>query len=86
MSYADKPLGVPFQVYRSENMEKFSQIVAQGKATETLVWRMRCPKCGQVADLDDDQMKGTVSTHCECGFHETIRWIDRMPKSEGEGT
>ncbi len=64
MSILDRPLGVPFQV---------------SYAGEGLIWRMRCPKCGQLAELDDDQMECRVSTQCECGVHETVRWLDRIP-------
>jgi len=68
MSYLDNPKGVPFCVVRSGS-----------KSGPEFVWRMRCPKCGQVTDLDDDQMNGRVSTQCACGFHETVRWVDCMP-------
>ncbi len=37
----------------------------------------RCPGCGEWAELDDDQLRGRVSTHHdvpECGYHETKNW------------
>lgn len=39
-----------------------------------LVWQLRCPRCHQWADIDDDQMHGRVSidhTDTGCSFHET---------------
>lgn len=35
----------------------------------------RCPGCGVMGELDDDQLHGRVSTHHEdCGYHETKNW------------
>ncbi len=31
----------------------------------------RCPGCKQLAQADDDQVKGRVSILCDCGWHET---------------
>lgn len=39
-----------------------------------IVWQLRCPACGQWADLDDDQLHGRVSmdhTDTGCAFHAT---------------
>ena len=36
--------------------------------------RGQCPKCGQWADLDDDQFHGRISIECPtkgCDYHET---------------
>lgn len=36
--------------------------------------KLKCPKCGVWADIDDDQLHGRVSVHHdvpECGYHET---------------
>lgn len=41
---------------------------------DMLVLRLRCPGCGQFADIDRDQYIGTVSLDCPndaCTFHET---------------
>ena len=38
------------------------------------LWKLRCPDCGLVADLDVDQFYGRVSIQCPsdgCSFHET---------------
>lgn len=37
--------------------------------------QLKCPRCGEWADLDDDQLHGRVSTHHDdpdCGYHETV--------------
>ena len=33
--------------------------------------KLTCPGCGTVGYLDDDQARGRVSVHCDCGWHET---------------
>lgn len=35
------------------------------------VWKLRCPGCGTVGEIDDDQVNGRVSLLCRCGWHET---------------
>ena len=29
----------------------------------------RCPKCGQLGKIDDEQLAGTISIICTCGHH-----------------
>jgi hypothetical protein len=51
---------------------KFSKPV---KAGDT--WTVKCPKCGKVGVLDEDQFFGRISTECPregCGFHEMVDW------------
>lgn len=36
------------------------------------MWWIRCPGCGQVGMIDEDQYKGRVSIQCtNCPYHET---------------
>lgn len=38
------------------------------------VWRIRCPGCGVLGIVDEDQYQGRVSIQCAtdgCGYHET---------------
>lgn len=44
------------------------------------VWKVACPGCGCVADLDDDQLHGRVSTECACGREEHLRNPKRFPQ------
>ena len=44
------------------------------KAVYAVEWKLRCPKCGTWAYIDDDQFYGRVSLQCAtpgCDFHET---------------
>lgn len=34
----------------------------------------RCPGCGLVGEIDEDQFHGRVSIVCPCGYHETRDW------------
>lgn len=35
----------------------------------------RCPTCGVVGEIDEDQYRGRVSIECpECTYHETMDW------------
>jgi hypothetical protein len=36
------------------------------------VWKVACPGCGCIADLDDDQLHGRISTECACGKPEHV--------------
>ena len=29
----------------------------------------RCPKCGQLGKIDEEQLNGKVSIICVCGYH-----------------
>jgi hypothetical protein len=35
----------------------------------------RCPECGQWADLDQDQLEGSCSLICECGWHGYVAQV-----------
>lgn len=42
--------------------------------TEAMYW-LRCPECGGLGQIDDDQLHGRVSVLCDdCGYHETRDW------------
>lgn len=48
-------------------------------------FKLKCPGCGTLGYLDDDQVHGRVSTECEtdgCSFHETVDW---HAIAEGQG-
>ena len=38
--------------------------------------KLKCPDCGVLGEIDDDQYHGRISTWCECGFHETINFAE----------
>ena len=49
------------------------------------VRQLRCPGCGEWADLDDDQLLGRVSVwHDEpgCGYHETRDFSDLIERGQ----
>jgi len=46
--------------------------------------KLKCPKCGVVGDLDDDQLHGRVSTQCRyCDYHETVDWSRYLKEGDG---
>jgi hypothetical protein len=47
--------------------------------THRPLYELQCPQCGVWAELDADQLMGTVSTACPtpgCEFHTTVRFSD----------
>lgn len=54
-----------------EAYELRTRVVTRDGAPQHLA---ECPGCGQWADVDEDQLAGTVSLVCpECGWHGYIR-------------
>jgi len=42
----------------------------------SVVWWVRCPKCGEQGMIDEDMAYGRVSIHHrECGYHETHKVV-----------
>uniref|UniRef100_A0A6H1ZDU1 Uncharacterized protein n=1 Tax=viral metagenome TaxID=1070528 RepID=A0A6H1ZDU1_9ZZZZ len=55
------------------NKEKYE--IKKIKRDGVEIVKFKCPKCGEWADIDDDQYNGRVSIFHDtpkCGFHETI--------------
>ena len=42
------------------------------------IQKLKCPECGIWGQIDDDQLNGRVSAICDCGFHKTAKWIEKI--------
>jgi uncharacterized C2H2 Zn-finger protein len=48
------------------------------------IWQLRCPFCGLLGDLDDDQLHGRVSIDCpRCDFHQTHDLAAQQGEQDG---